>query len=344
MKDDLVIRSNAFSLRFDSRLFLLLIVLLLISLVFLILNVAQGEYPIGVIDIIKTLVGIDTNNPDHEFVIKTLRLPRSVVAWMVGVALATTGVIFQGLTRNPLADPSIIGINSGAGLAAVALIILVPNAPPALLPLGAFGGAIGMALVIYSLAWNRGSSPLLFILLGVGLSAVAGAFTSLMITFGQIYDVSQALVWLAGSVYGRSWEQLWAFLPWLVLGLGSAFFLGRQINVLHLGDEIAQNLGARVERERLLLVTIGTGLAAAAVATAGTIGFVGLMAPHLGRKLIGANHSNLLPISGLLGGILVTGADLLGRTLFAPIELPCGVVTATIGAPFFLYLLITKRR
>ena len=166
------------------------------------LNVSKGEYPIAVLGILKTLFGIDIGNPDHLFVIYTLRLPRSLVAFMVGLALAISGTIFQGRTRNPLADPSIIGINGGASLAAVATIVLFPAAPIYALPLSAFAGALMMAALIYGLAWNRGSSPILLILLGIGLSALASAFTSLLITFGSIYDVSQALVWLAGSVYG----------------------------------------------------------------------------------------------------------------------------------------------
>jgi iron complex transport system permease protein len=183
----------------------------------------------------------------------------------------------------------------------------------------------------------------LLILLGIGLSAIAGAFTSLMITFGSIYDVSQALVWLAGSVYGRTWEQFFSFLPWVVLGVPIALSLSRHLNVLNLGDDVAKGLGSRVEWQRGLLVLVAVALAGSAVATAGTIAFVGLIAPHVGRQLIGVNHQNLLPTTALLGGLLVTLADLVGRTLFAPIELPCGVITAAIGAPFFLYLLVRNR-
>jgi iron complex transport system permease protein len=318
-------------------------ILTLLSVAAIVINVQQGEYPISTPDIIKTLLGIDTGNPDHAFVIYTLRLPRTLVAFLVGIALAISGTIFQGLTRNALADPSIIGINAGASLAAVAVIVLFPAAPVYALPIAAFGGALLIAILIYSLAWNGGSSPTLLILLGIGLSAIAGAFTSLMITFGSIYDVSQALVWLAGSVYGRTWEQFFSFLPWVVLGVPISLSLSRHLNVLNLGDDVAKGLGSRVEWERGLLVLVAVALAGSAVATAGTIAFVGLIAPHVGRQLIGVNHQNLLPVTALLGGLLVTLADLVGRTLFAPIELPCGVITAAIGAPFFLYLLVRNR-
>ncbi|HIK14031.1 MAG TPA: iron ABC transporter permease [Leptolyngbyaceae cyanobacterium M33_DOE_097] len=343
MKEGLLIQSPVALLRVDRRLPALLLVLLLFNLAAIVLNVQQGEYAIATIDIIKTLLGIDTGNPDHAFIIYTLRLPRTLVACLVGITLALSGAIFQGLSRNPLADPSIIGINAGASLLAVSVIILFPSAPVYILPIAAFVGAALVSILIYSLAWKSGSSPTLLILIGIGLSAIATAFTSLMITFGSIYDVSQALVWLAGSVYGRSWEQFFPFLPWVILGVPIALSLSRHLNVLNLGDDIAKGLGSRVEWERGFLVLVAVALGGSAVATAGSISFVGLIAPHIGRQLVGANHQNLLPVTALLGGLLVTLADFIGRILFAPIELPCGVVTAAIGAPFFLYLLVRKR-
>ncbi|UKO96906.1 FecCD family ABC transporter permease [Nostoc sp. UHCC 0870] len=342
--DWLVIRSEAISFRIDRRVPLMLLCLAVVIAIAMVINVGRGEYPISPLDIIKTVFGIDTGNPDHAFVIHNLRLPRTLVAFMVGVALAISGTIFQGLTRNPLADPGIIGINAGASLAAVTVIILFPAAPIYTLPLSAFAGALLMAVLIYSLAWNNGSSPILLILMGVGLSAIASAFTSLMITFGEIYSVSDALVWLAGSVYGRTWEQVFSFLPWLIVFVPMALTLARHLNALNLGDDVAKGLGSRVEWQRGLLVLVGVALAGAGVATAGMIGFVGLIAPHLGRQLVGTNHEGLIPTSALLGGVIVVAADLLGRTLFAPIEIPCGVVTAAIGAPYFLYLLIRNRK
>lgn len=342
--DWLVIRSQAISFRLDRRVPQMLLSLTAVIVVAMVLNLGRGEYPISPLDIVKTVLGIDTGNPDHAFVIHNLRLPRTLVALMVGVALSISGTIFQGLTRNPLADPGIIGINAGASLAAVVVIILFPSAPIYILPVSAFTGALLMAVLIYSLAWNNGSSPILFILMGVGLSAIATAITSLMITFGEISEVSNALVWLAGSVYGRTSEQVFSFLPWLIVFLPMALTLARHLNALNLGDDVAKGLGTRVEWQRGLLVLVGVALAGAAVATAGNIGFVGLIAPHLGRQLVGTNHQGLIPTSALLGGVIVVVADLLGRTLFAPIEIPCGVVTAAVGAPYFLYLLIRNRQ
>jgi iron complex transport system permease protein len=342
--DWLVFRSETISLRIDRRVPPMLICLAVAIVVAMVMNLGRGEYPISPLDIVKTVLGIDTGNPDHAFVIYNLRLPRTLVAVMVGMALAVAGTIFQGITRNPLADPGIIGINAGASLAAVSVIVLLPSAPIYILPLSAFCGALLMAGLIYSLAWNNGSSPVLFILMGVGLSAIAGAFTSLLITFGDIYSVSDALVWLAGSVYGRTWEQVFSFLPWLIVFVPMALILARHLNILNLGDDVAKGLGTRVEWQRGLLVLVGVALAGAGVATAGMIGFVGLIAPHIGRQLVGTNHQGLIPTSALLGGMLVIVADFLGRTLFAPIEIPCGVVTAAVGAPYFLYLLIRNRK
>lgn len=341
----LVLRSKQFplSLRVDRRVPSILLGLTVISLIVLILSVGYGEYPISVFDVIKTLLGLNTANLDHNFVIYTLRLPRVITAFLVGMALAIAGTILQGLTRNPLAAPEIIGVEAGAGLVAVSLIVMFPTIPISLLPISAFAGALITALLVYSLSWNGGSSPIRFILVGIGIEAIAKALTSLMITFGNIYDVSQALVWLAGSVYGRTWEHIQALLPWLMVLIPVSVILARELNTLNLGDPVARGLGSRVEWQRGLLLLIAVALSGSSVATAGTIGFVGLMAPHLARQLVGTAHEGLIPTAALVGGLIVALADLLGRSLFAPIELPCGVVTAAVGAPYFLYLLYRNR-
>ena len=345
-KQWLIIRPKGFPISFhlDRRVPVILLVLCLVTLMAMVLSVGYGEYPISPVDVVKTLLGIPTANGDYAFIINTLRLPRTIVAFLVGVGLAIAGTITQGITRNPLAAPGIIGVNAGATLAAVSLIILLPNAPVSLLPFGAFGGALAIAILIYLLAWQGGSSPVRLILVGIGFSLIASALTDIMITFGEINTVSQALVWLAGSVYGRSWSQVIALLPWIVIFGTMALLLTRELNTLNLGDEVARGLGSRVEWQRGLLLLTGVALAGASVATAGAVGFVGLMSPHLGRQLVGASHEGLLPVSAMMGGMLVVVADLLGRVLFAPLELPCGIITAAIGAPYFVYLLISQRK
>jgi iron complex transport system permease protein len=341
----LVFRSKGIplSVRVDRRVPLIVLGLTITSLVVMILSVGYGEYPISPLNVIKTILGLNTNNPDYDFVIYTLRLPRVITAFLVGMALAIAGTILQGLTRNPLAAPEIVGVEAGAGLAAVSLIVLFPSTPVSLLPIAAFAGALIAALLVYGLSWDGGSSPVRLILVGVGVGTIASALTSLMITFGNIYDVSQALVWLAGSVYGRTWEHIQALLPWLIVLIPLSLISARELNTLNLGDDVARGLGSAVEWQRGLLLVTSVALAGSSVATAGTIGFVGLMSPHLARQLVGPSHEGLMPTAALVGGLVVALADLLGRSLFAPIELPCGVVTAAVGAPYFLYLLYRNR-
>jgi iron complex transport system permease protein len=336
-------RRLAFSLRVDSRVPGILLIISLITLTAIVLSVGYGEYWIPPLDVLRTLLGLETANPDYAFVIMTLRLPRVLVAFLVGAGLAVSGAILQGLTRNPLAAPEIIGFSAGASLAAVTVIVVFPAVSPLTLPLAAFSGALAAALVVYLLAWKKGSSPLRLILVGIGISFIASALQTVMITFGEINSVTQALIWISGSVYGRSWDHLWSLMPWLMIFLPLAFLLSRDLNVLNLGDEVARGLGNRVELQRGLLAITSVALAGAAVATAGRIDFVGLIAPHIGRQLVGPSHEGLMPTTALLGGMIVVLADLAGRVLFAPIELPCGIITAAIGAPYFLYLLYRSR-
>lgn len=333
-----------FSFRVDMRAVFVFAALGLVALAGMIANVGVGEYPIAPFDVVRTVLGMEVGDGNYSFIVNTLRLPRALVAVLVGVALAISGAILQGLTRNPLAAPDIVGINAGAGLAAVSLIVVFPSVSAAYVPPAAFVGAVAVAGLLYLLAWKGDSSPIRLILVGVGLGAIAGALTTLMITFGEIDQVSQALVWLTGSVYGRSWEQIWPFLPWLFVFVLLALLCSRHLNALNLGDEVAKGLGVRVERERGLLVLASVALAASAVATAGTVGFVAFIAPHIARQLVGPNHGGLLPTAAMTGGAIVVLADLVGRTIFAPIEIPCGIVTSVVGAPYFLYLLYRSSR
>lgn len=301
----------------------------------------MGEFKIAPLDVLKTLFGAGTKQ--QAFIVNTLRLPRNLVAFLVGGSLAIAGGILQGLSRNPLAAPDVIGITSGANLAAVAVIILYPDSPLWALPVAAFGGALAAGAITYLLAWQGGTSPIRLILVGIGIAAVCTALVTVLTTFGKIHVVSRAMVWMAGSVYGRSWEHLRPLVPWLALFVPVTFLLARHLNALQLGDEVARGLGARVERYRLVLLLAAIALAGASVATAGSIGFVGLMAPHIARRLVGPSQGGLLPVAGMVGGLLVVTADMLGRTVFAPIEVPAGVITAAVGAPYFLWLLYSSR-
>ncbi|MEB3213594.1 MAG: iron ABC transporter permease, partial [Leptolyngbyaceae bacterium] len=327
MSNWLVIRSHRLplSFRLSRQVPPLLLILSVLIGVMMIVSVGYGEYPVPPLDVVKTVLGLDTGNADYAFIVNTLRLPRVLVALLVGMALAIAGTITQGILRNPLAAPGIIGINAGAALAAVTLIIVFPNVPVSALPAAAFAGGFTVFTLIYLLSWNGGISPIRLVLIGIGFSLMTGAITNILTTFGNINSVSQALVWLAGSVYGRSWDEVNAFLPWLFIFVPIALIMARDLNVLNLGDEIARGVGTPLEWRRGILLVSSVALAGASVATAGTIGFVGFIAPHIARRLVGPSHEGLLVTSALTGGLLVIGADLIGRSLFAPIELPCGL-------------------
>ncbi|ACZ42918.1 transport system permease protein [Thermobaculum terrenum ATCC BAA-798] len=332
------------SFRLDRRVPFVLLALAGLTCAGLVLSIGVGEYNISPLDVVRAILGMQTGDPQHPFVVNTLRLPRALVALMVGFALGVAGAIMQGITRNPLASPELTGVVAGASLAAVTLIVLVPSASISLLPPAALVGAAVVAAGVYVLAWKGGDSPIRLVLVGVGLTSVLGALTTLMVTFGDINQVSQALVWLTGSVHGRSWEEVRAMLPWLLLLLPAAQLMATRIDLLALGEEVARGLGSRVGLDRAILIALAAALTAASVAVAGAVGFVGLMAPHIARRLVGNGHQGLLPAAGLAGGLVMVLADLVGKTVFAPIEIPVGVVTAAVGSPFLLYLLYRTAR
>lgn len=331
------------SLRVDLRAALVFAALAALAFAGTVAHLAVGEYPIPPLDVVRTLLGMETSDASYAFIVETLRLPRALVALMVGAALAVSGALLQGLTRNPLAAPDIIGINAGASLVAVTLIVALPSVSSAYLPPAAFGGAVAIALLLYLLAWRGQSSPMRLILIGIGLWAIAQALTWLMIVSGDVQEVSRALIWLTGSVYARGWEELWALAPWVAVLIPFALLYARHLNTLGLGDEVATGLGNRVELSRGLLLLASVGLAAAGVATAGTMVFVGLVAPHVARGLVGPSAGALIPTAAVTGAALVVISDLAGRVLFSPTEIPAGIVTAVLGAPYFMYLLYRNR-
>jgi iron complex transport system permease protein len=341
-------RKPAISLKLDRRVPAIALTILVVTLVVLVISISYGEYDINPLEVVQTLIGaLPADHPEYRnfnLVVHTFRLPRILTAFLVGAALATSGAIMQGITRNPLAEPGILGVSAGAGLAAVSIIVWFKDVPVSVLPWAAFFGALATALAIYTLSWkDGGSAPIRLILIGVAFAAVLGALTSFMLVFGDINDVQQAYVWLTGSVYGRNWEHVQTMGLWLLVLLPMAIFSARQLNVLNLGDEVARGLGMRVEAQRLFQLVISVALAAAAVAVAGTIGFVGLVAPHITRRLVGPSHDGLIPITAMFGGALLVVADLIGRWVISPSELPIGIVTALIGAPYFMYLLYRFR-
>ncbi len=272
-----------------------------------------------------------------SLVIRNIRLPRMITAALVGVNLALAGAILQGVMGNPLADPGIIGISSGAGLVGIVILILFPQYN-FLVPIGAFIGAMSAALIIYILAWKGGIQPIRIILAGVAVSALFGAGISALLVFYSD-RVHGALTFMDGSLSTRSWPEVTTILPYTLFGALIAILLAERLNILILGDDIARGLGLNVEATRLGLTALAALLAASAVSVVGLLGFVGLIIPHAVRLLIGTDYRFLFPGSVVLGAAVVMLSDTFARTAFSPTEIPVGVVMAVLGAPFFLFLL-----
>lgn len=270
-----------------------------------------------------------------------LRLPRVLIGMTVGMCLAASGAILQGIMKNPLADPGIIGVSSGAGLAATIIMIIFP-AYIMFLPLAAFLGALFTALIIYAMSWKGGTSPVRIILVGVAINAVIGAFMSaLMLLYSD--RVQSVLPWLSGGISGVGWAQFKMIIYYAVAAIVLALFSIKHIRILMLGDEVAKLLGHNVEKSRFFLIVLSTLLAGIAVSVSGLIGFVGLVVPHILRIMIGGDYRYLLPASALGGGLLVVLADTVARSAFNPIELPVGILLSFLGGPFFLYLIQRRR-
>jgi iron complex transport system permease protein len=269
-------------------------------------------------------------------VVQTLRLPRVVSAVLIGAALAVAGAIFQGVVRNPLVSPDIIGIDSGASLAAVFWIVTRQPAP--LLPLAAFAGALLTAAVIYALTWRRGVDTDRLILVGIGVgAAVAAGITFVTVRF-PVEIVRPAEFWLMGSLSGSTWRDVATLLVAALILVPSALLLAQPLRTLQLGDDITRTLGVPLERLRLGLIVVGCGLAATAVAIAGPIAFVALMVPHAARMLAGPVSTGVMLFTAILGALFLIIADVIAQHGL-PVSLPVGAITAAVGAPYFLFLL-----
>lgn len=340
------------SMRQRSSWIAILLALGAMLLVLLVLAVAIGRVhiPIGevVAVIVRRLYALVTWQPvegatANEIIVWNLRLPRALLAASVGACLALAGCMMQGLLRNPMADPYVIGVSAGASVGG-AIAFMLAGALGwrwgiALTPLLAFLGAIGAVVLVYLVAKVGGRIPIMNLLLsGIALNTVLSALLSFLIYFAT-RELQSLIYWLMGSFTGRGWAHVGIIIPHLLIGLVLAVFLARDLNALSLGEEAATTLGVNVEGSKRLLLFASTLLTAGAVAVSGIIGFVGLLVPHIGRLLFGPDHRLLLPTSALLGGIFLVAADLLSRIMIANAELPVGIITSICGGPFFLYLL-----
>lgn len=321
----------------------LIVSLTLLLAVLVAASLAFGDVSLTWRELFDALAGTGEPDPQSAMIVFDLRLPRVLLALLVGVALATAGTITLAIMRNPLAEPGVLGINSGAAAAAMAVIVLVQDPPVAFLQAAGFLGAAAMALAVYALAWRSGTSSLRIILIGIGLSALATAFTTLLSAFGDIGDVQRAMIWLAGSVYDANMLKVRLLALWLIVPVALALVFARELDLICFGDHSAKSLGQPVDLVRGLMIVLVTVLSGAAVAACGLIGFVGLTAPHMARRLVGGAHGRLLPVAALIGACLVVAADLAGRIILPPVQLPAGIVTGLLGAPFFAYLLWVRR-
>jgi ABC-type Fe3+-siderophore transport system permease subunit len=300
-----------------------------------VVSIGIGAVRIAPLEVLQFLT--DSSGGVNARIVQELRLPRIIVAVVCGALFAVSGAILQGVVRNPLASPDLVGVGAGAGVAAVVTLILLPSAPAWLLPVGAFVGAwLGFAMVIWLSVRHGEVTPLRVALIGVAVGAALGAVQQLVLIRAPD-GIAQALSFLSGTVYGADWSRVSSLLPWLSL-LPVAWLLAGKLDVLAFSDEVSKSLGMRLMLARVICMSVAVALAAAAVTGAGVLGFVGLIGPHAARLLIGSRHSLLLPTSALLGAILVVVADALGRGLLPPLEIPAGIVTTLIGAPYFLLL------
>ncbi|SBV98358.1 Iron(3+)-hydroxamate import system permease protein FhuG [uncultured Eubacteriales bacterium] len=312
-----------------------------------VISMNTGYTKLAPSDTLRTFFGGGTEK--ENLILFQFRLPRIVVSLLVGAGLALSGCIIQGVSKNPLADPGLLGINAGAGMMVI-LYVLFFGAKTMLsvftLPFLALTGAGGAAILIYALSYKRGEgiAPLRLILTGIAVQAGISALTTVMTIRLDETQFDFVASWQAGSIWGGNWRFVLSLLPWLLVLFPYVMYKARALDVLSLGDDVAKSLGASVERERRGLLAASVALAASCVSVSGGIGFVGLVAPHLSRRLVGPRHAILLPTCALTGAVLVSAADTLARVILQPAELPTGIMVAVIGAPYFLYLLAKSRQ
>jgi iron complex transport system permease protein len=295
--------------------------------------------------LLPTLLGQGTFK--EEFVLFDIRLPRIVITVLAGMALALSGSILQGITRNDLAEPGIIGINSGAGVAIAVYFLFFPIEPGTfiyLLPVIAFLGAVMTTVLLYLFSYKRhvGLQPIRLVLVGVGFSLALSGVMIVLISSAERQKVDFIAKWLAGNIWGTDWPFILALLPWLVILIPFTLYKANRLNILGLSESVAVGVGIRIEKERIQLLVASVALAASAVSVTGGIAFIGLMAPHIAKALVGPRNQLFIPVSILIGGWLLLTADTIGRNITTAEGIPAGIIVSLIGAPYFIYLLMRK--
>ena len=321
-------------LRVSSVMLVLLILLGLCS----VLSLAVGSAGYSIQEILKAL--FSQEDSPVKTIVLNVRLPRIILAILIGSSLSAAGALLQSVMRNPLADPGTIGVSAGAGTAATTILLIFPQLS-ASVPLFAFGGAALACVLIYTMAWKGGVDPTRIILSGVAINSVLGAYNSLLQLMNSD-SLEGVLAFMNGSLSGRGWHQVQIAACYASVGLVMAFLCIKSANALQLGEEMAKSLGVKVSLNRVLLSAVAAFLAAATVSVAGMIGFVGLVVPHIARLLVGSDYKVMMPVSVVLGAVVLLAADTVGRTVVPGMEIPVGIVMAVCGGPFFLYLLRKK--
>ena len=302
-----------------------------------VLSIRYGTYTLSFDEISQAFHPDDKN----YFTLMEYRLPRALLAIIIGGALAISGVLVQSVVRNPLASPDILGINNAAGLVAVTVLIFLPNLAFYWLPIFAFiGGVLSFILLWMICGFNF--RPIKMAIIGVALSALWAAISHYLMLTNPV-EINTAMLWLTGSLWGRSWAYVNVVLPWLLVLLPLPFIFCRDLDTLGLGENKAATLGVSVNKTQILVLVLAVALSTTAVAICGPIAFLGLVAPHLARKLVGGRHRTLLPAAMLIGSLLLQISDILARVIDPPTELPAGILTAIIGAPYFFYLLMRTK-
>lgn len=323
-----------------SRSRIIVIVTLIFALVAAIIAIGLGSVFIPVSDILSTIFG-SAKKAVNNTIIWDIRLPRVLLAMIIGANIAISGALLQAVMGNPLADPGLTGVTSGAAACVLVIMLAAPQYTQ-FIPIAAFVGGLIAAIIVYALAWRRtGISPITIILSGVAVNALCGGLIGLL-TIMYSDRLPAAVQWLNGSLAAKGNNALMMVLPYAIAGWVLSFFAIRKANIIRLGDQVASNLGENVHRIRILLSLLAVFLAAISVAAIGMIGFVGLVVPHMARLLVGSDYKYLLPMSMALGALVLLIADTGGRTLFAPLDIPAGILMAVIGGPYFLYLMRRK--
>lgn len=301
------------------------------------LSIRLGTYTLSFEEIWAAFQPDDKN----YFTLMEYRLPRAVLAILLGGALAISGVLVQSVVRNPLASPDILGINNAAGLVAVSVLMFLPNLAFYWMPIFAFLGGV-LSFVILWIVCGFNFRPIKMAIIGVALSALWAAISHYLMLTNPV-EINTAMLWLTGSLWGRSWSYLNVVLPWLIVLLPLPFIFCRDLDTLGLGENKASTLGVTVNKVQISVLVLAVALSTTAVAICGPIAFLGLVAPHLARRLVGGRHLTLLPAALIIGALLLQLSDILARVIDPPTELPAGILTAIIGAPYFFYLLMRTK-